>query len=91
MFKLIADEIKLIVERVKAGNAYREELYENVEEVKPRSLRSYGPEKTLPMWPSTAELHTIELQKMQYQYWDEWTGGRYDRVENPYMNREYFD
>ena len=88
MFKTITNEIRLIVERVKAGNAYRAELYK--EYVEPEYVRPAQP-KCLPMWPSDAQCREIESQKMKYQYWDEWTGGRYDRVENPYMNRSYFE
>lgn len=88
MFKLIADEVRLIVDRVKAGNAYRRELYKDY--VEPKYVKPAQP-KTLSMFAKVSELHEIERQKMQYQYWDEWTGGRFHRVENPYMDPSYFN
>lgn len=37
------------------------------------------------------ECEEQDALKMQYQYWDEWTGARFARRENSYMDKEYFD
>lgn len=43
--------------------------------------------KTKFYWPWTEEaneyLRSQETFKKQFAFWDEWTGGRYERVENP--------
>lgn len=35
------------------------------------------------MFVSSADLEIVDKYKEQFGYWDEWTGGRYARVENP--------
>lgn len=43
-----------------------------------------------PFFRSQESLQAEDALKMHYQYWDEWTGSRYERVENPYLDKDYF-
>ena len=36
------------------------------------------------MFPSGKQLQVIDLYKAGFSYWDEWSGGRYVRRENPF-------
>lgn len=91
---------KEAVAAVRAGNQYRKEQYGESETFaesfqKAQAYRKWYKEKlvpkTLPFFVNNHQCREIDSLKLQYQYWDGWTGGRFDREENPYINEDYFD
>jgi len=55
-----------------------------------RKIKNQVP-KCLPMFASNKELQDIDIFKSQFAYWDEWTGARYHRRENPWQYMSQFD
>jgi len=86
--------LKRLYAPIAAGNAYRREVRGDPKENAERDLalqkahRESCRAKTMPMIVSSALLDSIEKEKAHYGYWDNWTGGRFERVENPYLNLE---
>lgn len=96
MFKFI----KEAVQAVRAGNEYRERVYGRSETMaesyqRAKAYRLWEKEniktKSRPFFLTNAQCREIESQKLQYQYWDCWTGGRFAREENPYINKDYYE
>lgn len=96
MFKFIREA----VDAVRKGNEYRREKYGEPETVAESYQRAQAYRKwydknlrpkTLPFFVTNQQCREIDSLKMQYQYWDGWTGGRFAREENPYINEEYFN
>lgn len=50
-----------------------------------QNYRANNLAKCLPMMARSRDLANIDRFKMKFQYWDEWTGSRYVRRENPYL------
>ena len=84
------------IEAIRRGNEYRLAKYGPAETFAEsyRRARSHVAwerdnikPKTQFYWPWTEEsadhCRHIDIFKSKYAYWDEWTGGRYERVENP--------
>lgn len=87
---------KTWIEAVQRGNEYRLDMYgpgKTFAESYARARQHVAWErenlrpKTKFYWPGTeAEKQYQQDQqrfKSQFAFWDEWTGGRYERVENP--------
>lgn len=82
---------KAMYEPIRKGNQYRLEQYgkpQTIEEsciaakkirVEQKQNRHKGK-----MWPTDAELLTIDLYKAKFDYWDEWSSCRYVRRPNPF-------
>jgi len=94
MFKGIVNTIREANESVRKGDAYRLEKYgppETFSENLKRSRKIYSDyrENNIPkcrsMFETSSQTKEIENFKMKFHYWDEWTGGRFARRENPYM------
>lgn len=77
---------------VAAGNAYRREKYgkpdtfaESYEKAKKwrEWYRTECLAEPRSMLSSAAECKHWDDYKAKFQYWDCWTGGRYERIENP--------
>jgi len=92
--------IKDAVTAVRAGNQYRAEKYGEPETMyksymKARAHIKWQKENiqpnALPFFISKQQCMEIDRLKLQYQYWDCWTGGRFAREENPYINENYFN
>ena len=72
---------------IKAGNEYRKEKYGlpidfgQSREIWNRYKQSLP--KTLSMFASSKEIEDIEHFKNKFHYWDEWSGSRFIRRENP--------
>jgi hypothetical protein len=95
MFKFFKDA----AEAVRKGNEYRREKYGDPETLvesfqRAQAYREWYNENLRPntrsFFLSNQDLWDIESLKLQCQYWDCWTGGRFAREENPYINKEYF-
>jgi hypothetical protein len=87
---------KTWIDAVRKGNEYRRAKYgppETMAESYARARRQVAWErehikpKTKFYWPWDARCAEIdkhtEVFKSQFAFWDEWTGGRYQRVQNP--------
>lgn len=91
--------LKAMCDAVKKGNAYRLEKYGPPETFSESLIitrkiiaeRQANQPKCLSMFASKEELRAIDTLKMQYQYWDEWTGGRFARRENPFLDHKYYE
>ena len=90
MFTAIFNEIKNAFIAVKKGNEYRAAKYP------PNPISSRGQAqaynkwyrenlkpKALSMFATREELQEIDKFKAKFHYWDEWSGGRFIRAENP--------
>ena len=96
MFKFIKEAI----DAVRKGNQYRREKYGEPETVvesyqRAQEYRKWYNENLRPkdssFFMTKQQCREIDRLKMQYQYWDGWTGGRFAREENPYINEAYFN
>lgn len=86
--------IKKANEAVCAGNIYRKAKYGNSDTFKESydKARNVKPNKpdSLPFYRTEEVIEMQSAVKMRYQFWDEWTGSRYERVENPFISKDYF-
>ncbi len=96
MFKFI----KEAVDAVRKGNEYRRKTYGEPESFsesfqKAQAYRKWYNEnlrpKTRSFYLNNQDCWEIESEKLQYQYWDCWTGGRFAREENPYIDKKYYE
>jgi hypothetical protein len=92
IFKLIKRLFNLIAE----GDAYRLKKYGPTETMESSYIKAqkyknwYAANlvpKCVPML-SSKDLNAIKIFKSRFHYWDEWTGSRYERVENPEYGRK---
>lgn len=77
---------KDVVASVRAGNAVRAERWKNRDMSTPDWLIHPIKAETRPFWPSARLNEALEneaFMKNNSQYCDEWTGSRFERVENP--------
>lgn len=82
-------------EAVRKGNEYRlqkygpketfKESWEKAQEHRKRYKENNIP-KCLSMFATKEELQAQDSFKMKFEYWDEWTGGRFARRKNPYID-----
>ena len=76
------------VDAIRKGTEYRLAKYGSTETIaqsyeKAKQYNQRPKQKTLPFFASAEELKQIDIFKAKYHYWDEWTGSRYARRENP--------
>lgn len=84
---------KDVVSSVRAGNVVRAERWKNRDTSTPDWLEHPIKPVTRSFWPYTItgtvskeyveDLENESFMKTNSQYWDEWTGSRFERVENP--------
>lgn len=98
MIGYILREIKKANRAVARGNIYRRKKYGEPETFaqsleKAKAWRKWYRENCLadcrPMWPSNSDCEHWDHYKSRFHYWDCWTGGRYDRIENPNPHPDY--
>lgn len=85
-------KLKALYTAIARGNAYRKEKYgprETLEQNTARSREIYRKyrEEQIPICRSAFEtrkqLQDVDNFKSQFQFWDEWSGSRFVRRENP--------
>ena len=76
---------------IKLGNEYRKEKYGNSEGWVPLNVEAWAEEHASQNPSREIFSDTIvELFKASFEFWDEWTGSRYARVENPHQKLSDF-
>ena len=76
---------------IKLGNECHKEKYGNSEGWVPLNMKAWA-EEHASQNPSKEQISTIviEMFKASFEFWDEWTGSRYARIENPYKGMTDF-
>jgi hypothetical protein len=93
MFDKIIKLISFCFDSIKEGNQYRLEKYGKplsiIEDMKKcqQQQKDYYKNQvphSRPFFEKNCESKKIEQYKAKFDYWDEWTGSRYERRDNPY-------
>jgi hypothetical protein len=96
----ILNGFKFMISSVKKGNEYRLEKYgkpltffEDIKKCRQSRKEYYEDQvpKSKPFFEKLENCIKAEQYKAKFNYWDEWTGSRYERRENPYMYMRYIE
>lgn len=91
MLKAIISEFNLIRNAIRAGNEYRLQKYgppetftESLQKAKEyNEWKKLNTPKSFPFFATEKDLTELTNFKNKFHYWDEWSGSRFCRVENP--------